>query len=205
MTLHSGAREIRILFLGRGHTAGDVVVYLPKERMVATGDLMVNGTSYMGDAFFTDWVDTIEALKKLDIGTVLPGHGAAFTDMAKLTHWQAYVRDFWAQAQKFHKAGTPWEEAAKQVDLRGNAVNFPMIRTAGITPTTRCAGRTRFSTERLSSDAATSRIQAARDRRRGGGRRCSVGAGSGFVTGLAVSRRPRGGVRQGIRRPHRRE
>ena len=134
MTLHRGAREIRIMFLGRGHTAGDVVVYLPKERMVATGDLMVNGTSYMGDAFFTDWIDTIEAVKKLDIGTVLPGHGAAFTDMAKLTHWQAYVRDFWGQAQKFHKAGTPWEEAAKQVDLRGNAVNFPTIRAAGITP-----------------------------------------------------------------------
>ncbi|HEX8029426.1 MAG TPA: MBL fold metallo-hydrolase, partial [Vicinamibacterales bacterium] len=41
MTLHLGAREVRIQFLGRGHTAGDVVVYLPKERMVATGDLMV--------------------------------------------------------------------------------------------------------------------------------------------------------------------
>lgn len=134
MTLHRGSREIRILFLGRGHTAGDVVVYLPKERIVATGDLLVEATSYMGDAFFTEWVDTIETLKKLDIGTVLPGHGRAFTDMAKLSHWQAYVRDFWAQAQKFHKAGTPWEEAAKLVDLRGNAVNYPGIRAAGITP-----------------------------------------------------------------------
>ena len=134
MTLFRGGREIRILFLGRGHTAGDVVVYLPKERIVATGDLLVEATSYMGDAFFTEWVDTIETLKKLDIGTVLPGHGRAFTDMAKLSHWQAYVRDFWAQAQKFHKAGTPWEEAAKLVDLRGNAVNYPGIRAAGITP-----------------------------------------------------------------------
>ena len=134
LTLHRGGREIRILFLGRGHTAGDVVVYLPKERMVATGDLMVNGTSYMGDAFITEWIDTIEAVKRLDIGTVLPGHGTAFTDLAKLDHWQAYLRDFWAQAQKFHKAGTPWEEAAKQVDLRGNAVNFPAIRSLGITP-----------------------------------------------------------------------
>ncbi|MEO7156565.1 MAG: MBL fold metallo-hydrolase [Vicinamibacterales bacterium] len=134
MTLHRGGREIRILFLGRGHTAGDVVVYLPKERVVATGDLLVNGTSYMGDAFFTEWIETIEALKQLDFDTVLPGHGAAFKGKAQLDHWQAYLKDFWEQAQKFHQAGTPWEEAAKQVDLRGNAVNYPAIRAAGITP-----------------------------------------------------------------------
>ena len=134
MTLFRGSREIRILHLGRGHTAGDVVVYLPKERIVATGDLLVEGTSYMGDAFFTEWIETIETLKKLDFDTVLPGHGRAFTGKAKLDHWQAYLRDFWAQAQKFHKAGVPWEEAAKQVDLRGNAVNYPAIRAAGITP-----------------------------------------------------------------------
>ena len=79
----------------------------------------------MGDAYFTEWVDTIEKLKALDFDTVLPGHGQAFKGKAKLDHWQAYVRDFWAQAQKFHKAGVPWEEAAKQVDLRGNAVNYP--------------------------------------------------------------------------------
>jgi glyoxylase-like metal-dependent hydrolase (beta-lactamase superfamily II) len=134
MTLHRGAREIRILHLGRGHTAGDVIVYLPKERIIATGDLLVEGTSYMGDAYFTEWIATIEALKKLDFDTVLPGHGRPFTGKTKLDHWQAYVQDFWAQAQKFHKAGVPWEEAAKQVDLRGNAANYPAIRAPGITP-----------------------------------------------------------------------
>ena len=134
MTLHRGSREIRLLFLGRGHTAGDVVVHLPKERIVATGDLLVEGTSYMGDAFFTEWIQTIEALKQLDFDTVLPGHGRAFTGKAKLDHWQAYLRDFWAQAQKFHKAGVPWQDAATQVDLRGHAVNYPGIRAAGITP-----------------------------------------------------------------------
>ena len=134
MSLFRGNREIQVLFLGRGHTAGDVVVYLPKERIVATGDLLVNGTSYMGDAFFTEWIQTIETLKGVDFETVLPGHGAAFTGKAKLDHWQAYMRDFWEQAQKFHKAGTPWEEAAKLVDLRRQAANYPTIRAAGITP-----------------------------------------------------------------------
>lgn len=134
MTLHRGSREIRIMFLGRGHTAGDVVVYLPKERIVATGDLLIEGPSYMGDAFFTEWIQTIETLKGVDFETVLPGHGRAFTGKAKLEHWQAYLRDFWSQAQKFHKAGTPWEEAAKLVDLRGNSTNYPTIKAPGITP-----------------------------------------------------------------------
>ena len=134
MTLHRGAREIQLLHLGRGHTAGDVIVYLPKERVIATGDLLIEGASYMGDAYFTEWIDTIEALKKIDFDTVLPGHGQAFKGKAKLDHWQAYVRDFWSQAQAFHKKGVPWEEAAKQVDLRGNAVNYPAIKAVGIVP-----------------------------------------------------------------------
>ena len=134
MTLYRGSREIRLMFLGRGHTGGDVVVYLPKERIVATGDLLIEDRSYMGDAFFTDWIATIETLKGLDFETVLPGHGRAFTGKAKLEHWQAYLRDFWTQAQKFHAAGVPWDEAAKQVDLRGQAANYPGIRAAGISP-----------------------------------------------------------------------
>ena len=88
----------------------------------------------MGDAYFTEWIDTIETLKGVDFETVLPGHGRAFTGKAKLDHWQAYLRDFWTQAQKFHASGVPWEEAAKRVDLRGQAVNYPGIRSAGITP-----------------------------------------------------------------------
>ena len=134
MTLHRGAREIRVLFLGRGHTAGDVVVYLPKERIVATGDLLVEGTSYLGDAYVTEWIQTIETLKTLDFDTVLPGHGNAFTGKAKLDHWQAYLRDFWAQARQFHAAKTRWEDAATLVDLRGNTTNYPSIRAAGIVP-----------------------------------------------------------------------
>jgi hypothetical protein len=70
----------------------------------------------------------------LDFDTVLPGHGQAFKGKAKLDHWQAYVRDFWAQAQAFHKKGVRCEGAAKQVDLRGNAVNYPAIKAAGIVP-----------------------------------------------------------------------
>ena len=108
----------------------------------------------MGDAFFTEWIDTIEALKKLDFDTVLPGHGRAFTGKAKLDHWQAYLRDFWAQAQKFHKAGVPWEEAAKQVDLRGKPSTIRRSRRPASCPTTPCGAPTRSSTARSADRAA---------------------------------------------------
>ncbi len=134
MTLYRGAREIRLLFLGRGHTAGDIVVYLPKERIVATGDLLLEGTSYLGDAYVTEWIQTIETLKAIDFDIVLPGHGNNFSGKAKLDHWQAYLRDFWAQARQFHAEKTPWEDAATLVDLRGNAANYPSIRAAGLVP-----------------------------------------------------------------------
>ena len=55
MTLHRGSREIQIRFLGRAHTDGDVVVFLPKERIIATGDMITAGLSYTGDAFVQEW------------------------------------------------------------------------------------------------------------------------------------------------------
>lgn len=66
MTLYRGDREIRLLFLGRGHTGGDVVVYLPKEHVLCSGDLLVNGLPNLIDGFINDWPDTLDKLKTLD-------------------------------------------------------------------------------------------------------------------------------------------
>ena len=89
LVLYSGSREIQLLFLGRGHTAGDTVVFLPRERIVCTGDLMESRLAYMGDAFFDEWVTTLEALKKLDFALVLPGHGVPFGDKGLITAYRA--------------------------------------------------------------------------------------------------------------------
>jgi glyoxylase-like metal-dependent hydrolase (beta-lactamase superfamily II) len=80
MTLYSGSREIQIRFLGRAHTGGDVVVFLPREKVVITGDFLTAALSNMSDGYVDEWVDTLENLKKLDFEVVLPGHGEAFTD-----------------------------------------------------------------------------------------------------------------------------
>src|ERR1700704_4714731 len=55
MTLFRGGREIQLLYFGRGHTDTDVVVFLPKEKIVCTGDLMESVLSYMGDAYVHEW------------------------------------------------------------------------------------------------------------------------------------------------------
>jgi cyclase len=132
MTLYRGGREIRLLFLGRGHTGGDVVVYLPKERVIATGDLLGTNPGYIGDAFITDWVATLEKLKAVDFDWVLPGHGPAFQGKAKIDQFQSYLRDFWSQAQKLHTSGVKADEAAKQMDMRSHATDYPSITTPGV-------------------------------------------------------------------------
>jgi len=64
--------RVQLLFLGRGHTNGDTVVFLPKEKIVATGDLMESTIAYMGDAQFDEWVTTLGKLKALDFDLDLP-------------------------------------------------------------------------------------------------------------------------------------
>ncbi|MGE0815870.1 MAG: MBL fold metallo-hydrolase [Vicinamibacterales bacterium] len=132
LTLYRGRREIRLLFLGRGHTGGDVVVFLPAERVVITGDLLVEGTSYIGDGFIRDWPGTLDRLRALDFDVVLPGHGQAFRGKAKIDHFQAYLRDFWTQAEAQHAQGVPAETAAARIDMRKHAVNYPGITAAGV-------------------------------------------------------------------------
>jgi cyclase len=133
MTLFRGNREIQIRYLGRGHTAGDVVVFLPRERLVMTGDFLTSGLSNMSDSYPQDWVASLDALKKLDFETVLPGHGEAFTDRAKIDNFQAYLRDVWTETSRLKKEGVSAEEAAKRVDMTKHKGQLP-IQAPGIPP-----------------------------------------------------------------------
>ncbi len=131
MTLYQGDREIQLLFLGPGHTQGDTVVFLPKERIVCTGDLMESGVSYVGDGMFGDWVNTLDALKKLDFDTVLPGHGVPFHDKALITAFQSYLNDFVARAAALRAQGLSAEDAALKIDMTSHQADFPGIRGPG--------------------------------------------------------------------------
>jgi glyoxylase-like metal-dependent hydrolase (beta-lactamase superfamily II) len=131
LVLHRGGREIQLLFLGRGHTGGDTVVFLPKERIVCTGDLMESRLAYMGSAYFDEWLKTLDALKRLDFAVDLPGHGAPFKDKGLITAYQSYLTDVLAQVAKLRAQGISADDAAKRVDLTSHAKDFPDIEGVG--------------------------------------------------------------------------
>ena len=132
MTLYRGDREIQIRFLGRAHTAGDVVVYLPKEKIVMTGDMLTSALSNMSDAYVNEWVTTLDELKKIDFVTVFPGHGEAFTDKAKIDYFQAYLRDVWTEVSRLKQQGVSAEDAAKRADLTKHKEHFPAVTAPGV-------------------------------------------------------------------------
>jgi glyoxylase-like metal-dependent hydrolase (beta-lactamase superfamily II) len=78
LTLWLGKLEVRLLQLGRGHTKGDTVVWLPQERTLLSGDLVeFDATPYAGDAYFKDWPQTLENVAALKPLALVPGRGPA--------------------------------------------------------------------------------------------------------------------------------
>ena len=118
IVLYRGEREIQLLFCGRAHTGGDVVVFLPDERLVFTGDMMLGGPSWLGDGYVDEWPATLERLKALEFDLVLPGHGPKFADRALIDHVQDFYRALWTQVADLRGQGKSVGEAAAAVDLR---------------------------------------------------------------------------------------
>ncbi len=81
-TIDLGNREVEIKFLGRGNTAGDAVAYLPKEKIVVAGDLVVAPIPYIYDGYPSEWIQTLQNLAQLDADTIVPGHGPIMHDKA---------------------------------------------------------------------------------------------------------------------------
>jgi len=110
MTLWLGKLEVQLIQLGRGHTKGDTVVWLPAERTLLSGDLVEFGaTPYAGDAYFQDWPKTLDNIAALKPAALVPGRGAALTTPAEvaegLTGTRNFISDVYASVQEGVKAG----------------------------------------------------------------------------------------------------
>ena len=125
MTLFRGGREIQVIFLGRAHTGGDVVVYFPQDKLVFTGDILFGGPSFLGDGYVDDWPQTLENLKALDFDIVVPGHGPPMTDLSPIEKSQDYYRALWERTAAKHGAGVSVEEAIETIDMSDSGFRNP--------------------------------------------------------------------------------
>jgi glyoxylase-like metal-dependent hydrolase (beta-lactamase superfamily II) len=95
MTLWLGKLEVQLLQLGRGHTKGDTVIWLPEERSLLSGDLVeFDATPYAGDAYFEDWPTTLDNIAKLKPLTLVPGRGPALKGEEQVNEGLSVTRSF---------------------------------------------------------------------------------------------------------------
>jgi glyoxylase-like metal-dependent hydrolase (beta-lactamase superfamily II) len=95
MSVWLGRREVRIMRIGRGHTAGDVVAFVPDANVVFSGDLVeYKSACYCGDAHFTDWPATLDRLAEFSAKALVPGRGAALKTLREVADGIALTEDF---------------------------------------------------------------------------------------------------------------
>ncbi len=117
VSLMVGDREIQILLLGRGHTDGDVFIHLPKEKVVATGDALIDWMPYMNDGFPEDWVRTLDALEQFDFTKIIPGHGGVMPK-EHIAFFRGYMADLIAAIKAAHADGASLDEMKRTLPDR---------------------------------------------------------------------------------------
>jgi cyclase len=115
LILYRKSRTVEIFWLGNAHTNGDIWVYLPKEKVLITGDALHGWTPYMGDSYPFDWIQTLDAAEKLDFDQVLGGHGDVMQGKQKFELWKQYFRDLLDETAQSYARGATLEDAEKQV------------------------------------------------------------------------------------------
>jgi len=115
LILRRGSRTVEILWLGRAHTDGDVFVFLPKEKVLVTGDALHGWTPFMGDSYPYDWIQTLDAAEKLDFDSVLGGHGDVMHGKVRFELWKQYFQDLMERTAAAYSEGASLEQVQKTV------------------------------------------------------------------------------------------
>jgi glyoxylase-like metal-dependent hydrolase (beta-lactamase superfamily II) len=119
VSLYLGSLEVRVIQFGRGHTKGDSIVWVPKYKVLYSGDLVEFGaTPYTGDAYLKDWPETLDRLAKLGAEKLVPGRGDALLDAGScrqaIADTRAFVSDLLAHVEKRKAAGADLKSAYRE-------------------------------------------------------------------------------------------
>jgi cyclase len=115
LILYRKSKTVEILWLGKAHTDGDVFVYLPKEKVIVTGDALHGRTPYMGDSYPYDWIQTLDTAEKLDFQHVISGHGEVIEGKEKFELWKQYFRDLLDETARAYAEGAAQDQAEQRV------------------------------------------------------------------------------------------
>ena len=95
MTVYLGDRRVDLMHLGRAHTAGDIVIHVPDQNVMFTGDIVeYHSACYCGDGHFADWGATLDAIKAFEVDAIAPGRGDALVGREMVTTAIENTRDF---------------------------------------------------------------------------------------------------------------
>lgn len=95
MTVFLGNRRVDLMHLGRAHTAGDIVIHVPDQNVMFTGDIVeYHSACYCGDGHFSDWSATLDAIQNYDVEAIAPGRGDALIGKDMVGKAIESTRDF---------------------------------------------------------------------------------------------------------------
>jgi glyoxylase-like metal-dependent hydrolase (beta-lactamase superfamily II) len=101
MTVYLGNRQINLMHLGRAHTAGDIVIHVPDQNVMFTGDIVeYHSACYCGDGHFGEWGDTLDNIKMFDVDAIAPGRGDALIGKDMVNAAIENTRDFVASTYR---------------------------------------------------------------------------------------------------------
>jgi cyclase len=115
--LKDPAYDLHIDFRGHAHTAGDVVVYCPQERAIATGDVIHGFLPFIADGFPRIWPGTIDSIGQADFSRILPGHAALQTDRIAMISLRNYIEELTGEVEQGRKAGRTVAEMQKRITV----------------------------------------------------------------------------------------
>ena len=117
VTLRLGSREVQVRSFGAGNTKGDAVIYLPKDKLVAVGDLVVSPVPFIYGGFPASWVEVMRAVRELGPETIVPGHGPVMRNFEYFDRVTALMQSMATQAKAAVARGLTLEETRKAFDL----------------------------------------------------------------------------------------
>lgn len=118
LNIDLGGREVKVFWPGNANTAGDAVVYVPDQKLLITGDILVWPAPYATTSYIGSWVNVLDKLLAMDVSVIVPGHGPVMHDKTYMKTVRQLLADLNAQVQQGIAQGLSLEQVKKKVTLQ---------------------------------------------------------------------------------------